>query len=1027
MAKENQVNMPDGDSIQIPAWASEETMNRVVSYMSASNKTDQQFVTLMKGMGSNIQDFQKTLAGLVTAGSANSAAEKKEDKATTTFAGKTVQAAKSINKVAGFFGDAEKPLTSMTDGLSKLAKGSQSATDGILNFGGGLGKGSTAMAALAGAGDVAIDAVLAYAGWNAAKIQQFAVAQAKIIDSGAVFQGGAEAFDTLRKNTIDTGVTYTSLIDNITNFGEGMLGLGTTMSSGVQQFASFYKQLDQTAESLGDLGLSSKDMQTAYAEYIAYSRRTGMINKDLNRSAESVNNSFIQLQLEAGAVANLTALSRSEALARQMGASDNFGDAAQMTLRNAGLPGQADVVQAITHALGMAAPDSEHLQQILDAYQMEAFEKSRSGSMAAFDIQGRLQSINPGSVSAINNVLPGLIDNLTMMTRSGTEDKAGVQSAIYTAIRNYNDDQASTVGAARDSVAGQTQTLQSDMIKVTRILGNLADENEYVDQIEQNRTNLVHAGRTTLEMNNMTTRFLRLQETLTMDMETIALRFDQMQRVMTFAGDQYKSMMETLGFGGETNDFGGIDMPAIDVEHANNALHGTVDVNGNSVAASSQTTTQSNYDPDVVRAASIMPEAPTFDATDDMAKAQLLAVTGDYTVEDFENFSQIHNVTNAVAQLNSLEPEMRRRVAATMVDFEEAYAGTDTKLLLSEGFRSNARSDALAASGIQAASGGNSWHNYGLAMDFLGVQNGSIIENNTEGFYKGDNSVLEAIANANGLHNNQGPGDTGHYQLSETGQRVSQEAKAGNYVPDIFHNVTGDVDAGPIVPITVNQPDPAVTTPVSTTNVDEGTLITAEIQAELEKRGLDKGTIGNSLTPEDIAALQQPVVAADPVAVPANIQSAFDEVMASQNEIKQGNFLKELRERDDEGLAIAQQLVNHPSGKIPSMRRHGGRVNAGEPYIVGDQLGMQNAEMFVPDQPGNIVSNRDLQNNIKKAGNNRLTSNNNDSIIKSNEDLSGIIGGKEATIKTLQSLQSIVKRLNQEKSTKSRTAMTNSR
>ena len=89
MAKENQVNMPDGDSIQIPAWASEETMNRVVSYMSASNKTDQQFVTLMKGMGSNIQDFQKTLAGLVTAGSENSAAEKKEDKATTSFAGKT--------------------------------------------------------------------------------------------------------------------------------------------------------------------------------------------------------------------------------------------------------------------------------------------------------------------------------------------------------------------------------------------------------------------------------------------------------------------------------------------------------------------------------------------------------------------------------------------------------------------------------------------------------------------------------------------------------------------------------------------------------------------------------------------------------------------------------------------------------------------------------------------------------------------------------------------------------------------------
>jgi len=39
--------------------------------------------------------------------------------------------------------------------------------------------------------------------------------------------------------------------------------------------------------------------------------------------------------------------------------------------------------------------------------------------------------------------------------------------------------------------------------------------------------------------------------------------------------------------------------------------------------------------------------------------------------------------------------------------------------------------------------------------------------------------------------------------------------------------------------------------------------ITAEIQVELEKRGLDKGMIGEPLTPEDIAALEQPVPAAN--------------------------------------------------------------------------------------------------------------------------------------------------------------------
>jgi len=57
----------------------------------------------------------------------------------------------------------------------------------------------------------------------------------------------------------------------------------------------------------------------------------------------------------------------------------------------------------------------------------------------------------------------------------------------------------------------------------------------------------------------------------------------------------------------------------------------------------------------------------------------------------------------------------------------------------------------------------------------------------------------------------------------------------------------------------------------ATTNApaDDTPKITAEIQAELEKRGLDGGIIGEPLTPEDIAALEQPVPAAEPAATDA--------------------------------------------------------------------------------------------------------------------------------------------------------------
>jgi hypothetical protein len=58
-------------------------------------------------------------------------------------------------------------------------------------------------------------------------------------------------------------------------------------------------------------------------------------------------------------------------------------------------------------------------------------------------------------------------------------------------------------------------------------------------------------------------------------------------------------------------------------------------------------------------------------------------------------------------------------------------------------------------------------------------------------------------------------------------------------------------------------------------------------------------------------------------------------------------------------------------GNIPSIlerRKMGGPVRAGKPYIVGDQLGMKTAEIFVPSSDGTVISNFDTNkiiNNLK--------------------------------------------------------------
>lgn len=57
--------------------------------------------------------------------------------------------------------------------------------------------------------------------------------------------------------------------------------------------------------------------------------------------------------------------------------------------------------------------------------------------------------------------------------------------------------------------------------------------------------------------------------------------------------------------------------------------------------------------------------------------------------------------------------------------------------------------------------------------------------------------------------------------------------------------------------------------------------------------------------------------------------------------------------------------------KIPSIiqgRKMGGPVRAGKPYIVGDQLGMKTAEIFVPSSDGTVINNFDTNkiiNNLK--------------------------------------------------------------
>lgn len=817
MAEKTHSIQTPGGPIEVPAWASEETMNRIVAYASAQSKTDAKFTKLIKKAGGNINELAHEISELIEATQVDNKQDERSEKKQLDISRSISGFGEKLNGTMKFFEQTDKPLTAMVDGVSALVKGTKN-TLGKMNLFEGLNP--TLLAGLKTSANVGIDAALAYAGWNAGKLEQFAKAQAGIIDAGVVFSNGAEGFDELRKRTISTGNTYTSLIENIHQFGEGMLGLGSNMAEGVQNFSKFYGALDEAAEGLGDLGLSSKDMQSQYAEYIAFARRTGIINKDINSSANDVNSEFINLQIEAGAIANMTSLSRAEAMRRQLGAFNDYGDAAVKTMRELGLVGHAEASSAIVRNLGLMAPDSTMVSKLLEATQIEMMANRTNPEN--IDISTMLQEIAPGMEAALDSSMPGLVNGIESMLQSGTANNDDVRDFLFKTIKNAETDANQYSITANGAVNALMLSNAQELIVLQRKMGNLADGEDYKAEVKNQRKTLKDAGKITKEMNNMTRRFLEIQETLTLDMATTSAMFNKLTG--GFEAES-KKLLELTMLDQEVNDFGGIGG----------------DLLSHAAAYKGEMVASTNYE-----------EKEQVVNTGDSkqvvaAKTEYNEGMAEVTEADFEGFTQIRNIKNTVAQLNSVNPQYRKRLLEFLKDFEEEYKGTDKKVQVSKGMTEKLEGDV------------DTYENSGLAASLM-FTDGDDIQGGDAKFNGRDNKKLVNLAKDAGL-------------------------------------VFGDgKDVGKSMPIMKEY-----------SQEDDG------------------GYLGR----------------------------AFDQALSLVQAKEKG--VGEFKD----GVVVETD---------PPKMKNGGRANAGQPYIVGDQLGMNTAELFVPDQSGTIVSNKDLKENAKSNG-----------------------------------------------------------
>lgn len=153
-------------------------------------------------------------------------------------------------------------------------------------------------------------------------------------------------------------------------------------------------------------------------------------------------------------------------------------------------------------------------------------------------------------------------------------------------------------------------------------------------------------------------------------------------------------------------------------------------------------------------------------------------ITGTYsggTTYTPEDFGRSRYKESIASKLNSLVPELRDRWARGIQDFLNDNPDYDCNIAF--GYRSLAQQRDLyntyQRGGPKAAYPGNSWHNWGAAIDFVIIQGRSALWDSSY-YYGIGRAAFSKYGLANDITN-----DSGHYYPAAFGKGVPNEIKTG--------------------------------------------------------------------------------------------------------------------------------------------------------------------------------------------------------------------------------------------------------
>ena len=537
------ITLPSGEAVSVPAWATEQTLQTMMMIAQRAGVLSKSMLTGLKAADKVDQEIldaiEKSFEGIQANTEAND--EQVKGKASMLLKG-----AERIKDTATFFGDSEKPLTSLVKATENLVNkmDGPNGKGGLAKLGKkfeGLGK---FMDGFGGqAVGVATDIVLALAGWNAAKFEQFAEVQKKMIDSGAIMYETGATFDKLYTDSFQAGITYNAFAEAVGNFGGTMTAIGGDVSQGGVQFLKMFKTMSKNTDALGDLGMLNTELLNTYASYIETQRLTGAIDKKLANNGAGLETSFKELVVESTAMASLTALNRNDIMQRQMAAlSDTFLAAGGQTLRDQGMDKTATITESIMKQMSIFSdqgPASGLMQEFEQSFNKAVLEFS--GDISKFDVA---PSISNEGRAAFDKAMPGFLNRINELVRNGEMGPGIAHNYMLKEFQKMDMEKIASAAAEDGSPLQLIQNLQSSGILIDKNFGEFTKlaEKEYNEAITKTKTKLNESGKTTVAMNDMAKMFLTAQEFITLPMQKFG---DILETVTSFMKDSTTTAAET--------------------------------------------------------------------------------------------------------------------------------------------------------------------------------------------------------------------------------------------------------------------------------------------------------------------------------------------------------------------------------------------------------------------------------------------------------------------------------------------------